>query len=107
MTDLIANLRMDYPQWMEDEQPGEVIATYKGERVRAAAALEAKDAEIAKLSENALEISKIYGRELDGAFRLCAEIAALKARLAAAGKGWRICKWCGLTQNPEEASDAG
>ncbi len=25
----------------------------------------------------------------------------------AAGKGWRICKWCGLTQNPEEGSDAG
>ena len=50
----------------------------------AAAALEAKDAEIAKLSENALEISKIYGRELDGSFRLRAEIAALKARLAAA-----------------------
>ena len=65
MSDLIADLRTDYPPWMEDEQPDEVIATYKAERVRAAAALAAANTELNRLREHIASLDHIPLRYKD------------------------------------------
>jgi len=88
MSDLIADLSADYPSWMEDEQPGEVIATYKAERIRAAAALAAKDAEMREhqkaLAAERADVAAALAEARDKLDAQDAEIASLRARLAAA-----------------------
>ena len=105
MSNLIADLRTDYPPWMEDEQPDEVIATYKAERVRAAAALAAKAAEMREhqkaLAAERADVAAALAEARDKLDAQDAEIAALRARLAAAIEALEQAQDCIRDETPE------